>query len=166
MDKPRIVIPMPGVKKVEAQPQVSTKPEAIKATLTKHDDKPSLIPTVNILTENEDAALSPNLSLKEKIAQIESYMAEEGELPIAKLRAGCKDVMTCIKAAGDDIMELQPSDIRTVVQGYIATASQEVKDIVLGKAKKTATTQKRAKAKEATDAMKRAAQLDLDGVDL
>lgn len=149
---------------VKPTPKSITPAAAIKASLQEKNE-PTIPPTDNLLLDSSDAILSPSSSIKERLEIIEGYLAED-KLPIPRLKAGLKDVMTCIKNAGDDIMELQPSDIRSIVQGYIQLASEETQRIVQGKAKKETATKKKAGARAVSATLAKAKDLDIDEVEL
>lgn len=154
---PSIKLPTIGKSKPTVSPTLDKAKELKVALDNQEPEKPKL---PDILLDKEEPLFSKHESLSEKLAGIESILEAE-ELPVTKLKAGLKDVMTCIKANEDSIMELEPSDIKLVVQGYIRIADQEVAEIVEGKKKKTTK-----KPSARVTALKKAAQdLDLEEVD-
>ena len=156
--------PKPVLPKATASATLST--EAIKEQLDATPDEPTVDELVdNILLDNEEWAIAPSMSISEKIAIIDKQMQKEG-IPMDRLRTGLQDVMTCIKAAGDDIMELEPDDMATVVQGYILTADTEVQRIVTNQKKATVKKKKATKAKDAKGALAAAQNINVDEVDL
>ncbi len=93
-----------------------------------------------------DEAASEYATVDEKIASISAILEAE-DLPVARLRSGLKDVMACIRDNEDAIMDLEPSDISTIVAGYMRLASEEERRIVEGAKPKS--TKKRATSKSA-----------------
>jgi hypothetical protein len=116
---------------------IAAKDIAVKLRAAPPEPATITSPTKDILLDNEEEAFSASATLSDKLANIDSLLSVEG-LPIERLRAGLKDVMQCIKNVEGSIMELEPSDIRMIVQGYIKCSDREIATIVQGKGKTTA----------------------------
>lgn len=143
---------------------LSFKPTTLKAKL---DNQPAN-------TQAADTAPDPILDsvdqiladqekppILQKIAAIEDLLSRE-QLPIATLKSACRTVMLSLKENADTILQLEPSDIQQIVQGYMKIADEETKAVLTKTAKKKAT-KKKGLSFKAKEIQQMAKELDVGG---
>ncbi len=136
--------------------------QAVKAKVA--DSEPlDLDLDANPLLDNIEEAFNPLSTLEEKLKDIEALMEKE-DIPVKTLKMCCDSIMKDLKHSPDTVLDLEPEQIQTIVQGYIKATDTEVTKVLVKK-KKAA---KKVKPKISTKAkalLEAASQLDLDGVD-
>jgi len=131
--------------------------QKVIATTVQAESTPPVTTTTEFIS---DIPAFEETSITAQLSHIEALMEQKENLPIERLKSGLKDVMLCITANENSILELEPTDIRLIVQGYLTTADEEVRAILEGKKKKA---KKPAKATARLE--KIAKETDLDSVD-
>ncbi len=157
-----IASPSPSPSPVIQPNSLSSLSQAVKEKVA--DSEPlDLDLDANPLLDNVEEAFNPMSSLEEKLRDIEALM-EKQDIPVKTLKMCCDSIMKDLKHSPDTVLDLEPEQIQTIVQGYIKAADTEVTKVLVKKKKAT----KKAKPKISSKAkalLEAASQLDLDGVD-
>ena len=140
-------------------PEIKAKLEATPQNPSADQDQDPLAdPLLDELVADLDR--SP---LLQKLDQIEALMAKEN-IPVTMLKSSCRTVMTELNQNADTIHELEPSNIRTIVDAYKILADTETMAILDKKSK--ATTKKPKMNERAKDIAQLAKEASQDTLDL
>lgn len=117
-----------------AEPKVEDDIASIVAAV-KSQPESKITSPANPLLGSLDEAFNPMADLSAKIDSIESILTQKG-IPVLELKRACDGIMKDLAANPDSVLELEPFQIKAIVQGYIKAADEGTQE-VLKKKKKT-----------------------------